>query len=118
MCLLGALAGITAVCLGDSVVKVKPVKPLEGSQWFPESLTTVFTNRCLYYVPDPVAFKAHPALKECQRILRGGTLRIHKGDGTSDERNFTVVTILSNNAMLSVHGTLQQKTVPLVLIDR
>ena len=116
--LLGGLTGIGSVCHGDSTVRTKAVKPIEGSQWFPDNLTTVFTNHCLYYVPDPVAFKNRPALKDCQRIFRGGTLKIYKGDGADDERNFTVVMLLSNAAMLSVHGTLQQKTVPLVFIDR
>lgn len=115
---LGGLAIAAPLCLGDSTVKVKSVRPIEGHQWFPESLSVVFTNHGLYYVPDPVAYRSRPALKDCQRLQRGGILRIRKGDGEDDERGFSVIMILSNAAMLSVHGALQQKTIPLVFIDR
>jgi hypothetical protein len=44
-------------------------------------------------------------------------LTLRKGDGSDTTRAFEIMLTTSNSAMLSVHGTLQQKTVPFVLVD-
>jgi hypothetical protein len=99
-------------------MRAKPVTSIESTQWFPDSLSVVYTNRAWFMVPDPLAFKSKASLKGCQKIIRGGILKVKKGDGSSEERTFTVGAISSNAAMLSVRGALQQMTIPFVVIDR
>lgn len=95
----------------------KLAKSIESIQWFPDEISVAVTNRALYYVPDPVGYQHSPSLKDCQRIQRGGQLTLRKGDGSEETRVFQVAMILSNAVMLSVRGTLQQKTVPIVIIN-
>lgn len=102
----------------ETATQPKTARVIDGLQWFPENLTVAYTNRSLYYVPDPVAFRRSATLRDCQRILRGGTLALRKGDGSADTHSFQVILVSSNSAMLSVRGALQQKTVPFVFIDR
>jgi hypothetical protein len=114
---LAGWTGLGARALADSAAKARPAKIVESTQWFPDTLTVVFTNRAWYYVPDPVAFKRGASLKDCQRVRKGGVLTLRKGDGSDTTRAFEIMLTTSNSAMLSVHGTLQQKTVPFVLVD-
>ena len=118
---LGVSAGIILVgnpCPGQTPLRAKAAPSIESTQWFPDSLSVVYTNRAWFMVPDPLAFKNKSSLKGCQKVIRGGMLKVKKGDGSSDERTFIVGAISSNAVMLSVRGTLQQMTVPFVMIDR
>lgn len=95
-----------------STAKPSPVRSIDSESWFPDAISVIHTNFSLYYVPDPRATRS--SSKNWQRILKGGHLRIRKGDASSNERTFVVQSLTTNAVVLGIQGTLQQKRVPLL----
>lgn len=94
-----------------------PVRSIDTEAWFPEVLTVIHTNRSLFFVPD-ASQSGRSASKQWQRVLKGGRLKVRKGDASRDERTFVVQSLTTNSVLLGVHGTLQQKRVSLLFLDR
>ena len=63
---LGVSAGLLvfgSLCPGQTPMRAKPVTSIESTQWFPDSLSVVYTNRAWFMVPDPLTFKSKSSLK-------------------------------------------------------
>jgi hypothetical protein len=77
---------------------------------FPEELTGIATNGTFYYVQEIAGVLVGPR----QRVAAGATLKMPIGSGSWFEtREYRVVNVSRDSAMLNIPNTLERKRVPL-----
>lgn len=120
---LGMVGFVTVAGAGDFKPMVqsnnktlaKPeTKKIDTAQWFPTNIHMVVSNKVFYFFPYADAYRFSKLNSKPQQIIQGGFLSCANQYRTY---KFRIHSVSTNYVVLSIQGTMNQKKVPVTLLD-